>query len=82
MSEYSEMAEILFDISQNITDDQYVKLCNLLKKIKDKNEDKKYSEDSDSDIIYNNNIYINNLYLPNNYIIQENISIISRNRIE
>ena len=61
MDEYSEMAEILFEVSQKISDDEYVRLCNLLKKIKDKNEKKK-----EEGIIYIYSNILQNYYLNNN----------------
>ena len=53
MSEYTEMAELLFEISDNISNDQYLKLFNLLKKIKDKNLEKNI-EDKDIESYYMN----------------------------
>jgi hypothetical protein len=37
MSEYQEIASILFDNKENLSDNDYLKLCNLLTKIKNKN---------------------------------------------
>ncbi len=62
MDEYSEMAEILFEVSQKISDDEYIRLCNLLKKIKDKNEEKNEIKNDFTNIYFNllRNHYINN----------------------
>jgi hypothetical protein len=37
MSEYQEILFILFDNKENLSDNDYLKLCNLLTKIKNKN---------------------------------------------
>ena len=56
MSEYTEMAEIIFEISDNISNDQYLRLFDLLKKIKDKNLEKNLD---DEDIIDLDSYYMN-----------------------
>lgn len=54
MSEYQEIASILFDNKENLSDNDYLKLCNLLTKIKNKNI---INENNENDKIVKNILF-------------------------
>jgi hypothetical protein len=59
MSEFTEMADILFDVKEKLDDNEYLQLSNLLLKIKNKFDNiKKPNNEIDEDI-YINNLNIN-----------------------
>jgi len=69
MDEYTEMADILFDIKDRITDFEYLRLLNLLKKIKDAETNIKIFNENTSilwnDFHNNQNVYMIRL-IPRN----------------
>ena len=59
MSEYQEIASILFDNKENLSDNDYLKLCNLLTKIKNKNiiNENNNNENNENDKIVKNILF-------------------------
>lgn len=53
MSEYQEIAIILFENKEKLSDNDYLKLCNLLTKIKNKNNNENNQNNENDKIIKN-----------------------------